>query len=68
MQATTNLVTAGSIWTDIPPPYQTNGANPQFLEPSPAGNKFYRLHKPWGETGSTKLEIRNKPKTQNNKP
>jgi hypothetical protein len=46
LQATTNLVTGGSLWTEIPPPYQTNGANLQFTEVSPAGNKFYRLHKP----------------------
>ena len=46
LHATTNLVSAGSVWTEIPPPYQTNGVNLQFSEPSPAGNKFYRLHKP----------------------
>jgi hypothetical protein len=46
LQATTNLVAGGSLWTDIPPPYQTNGANLRFTEPSPAGNKFYRLHSP----------------------
>ena len=28
------------------PPYQTNGANLQFTEPTPIGNKLYRLHKP----------------------
>jgi len=33
-------------WPQIPPPYQTNGANLQFTEPVPVGNKFYRLHKP----------------------
>lgn len=32
-------------WTQLPPPYQTNDANLQFTEPSPAGNKFYRLKK-----------------------
>jgi hypothetical protein len=46
LHATTNLVTTGSMWTEIPPPYQTNGANLQFTEPSSTGNKFYRLHKP----------------------
>lgn len=45
LHATTNLLTAGSVWTEIPPPYQTNSANLQFTEPSPAGNKFYRLKK-----------------------
>ncbi|MCX6922273.1 MAG: hypothetical protein NT154_03495, partial [Verrucomicrobia bacterium] len=47
LHATTNLVTSGSVWTEIPPPYQTNGlTNISFAEPSPLGNKFYRLHKP----------------------
>ena len=47
LHATTNLVTGGSVWTEIPPPYQTNGlTNISFTEPSPVGNKFYRLHKP----------------------
>lgn len=47
LHATTNFVTAGSVWTEIPPPYQTNGLTSIFVtEPSPVGNKFYRLHKP----------------------
>lgn len=46
LHSTTNLVTGGSMWTEISPPYPTNGANLQFTEPLPVGNKFYRLHKP----------------------
>jgi hypothetical protein len=46
LHAATNLVTAGGLWTEIPPPYQTNGAKLQFAEPAPLGSKFYRLHKP----------------------
>ena len=46
LHATTNLVTAGSAWVEIPPPYATNGTSLYFVEPTPAGNKFYRLHKP----------------------
>jgi len=46
LHATTNMVTGDSLWTEIPPSYQTNGPNLQFSEPLPAGNKFYRLHKP----------------------
>jgi hypothetical protein len=47
LHASTNLVTAGSVWTEIPPPYQTNGlTNISFTEPAPGGNKFYRLHRP----------------------
>ena len=45
--ATPNLAPGGSTWSEIPPPYQTQGTtNLFFLEPSPTGNKFYRLHKP----------------------
>ena len=31
--ATTNLVAGGSVWTGIPSPCQTNGANLQLTEP-----------------------------------
>jgi hypothetical protein len=46
LQTTTNLVTSGSVWTGIPAPYATNVTSLYFVEPTPAGNKFYRLHKP----------------------
>jgi hypothetical protein len=46
LQATSNLVTSGSVWTEIAPPYATNATSLYFVEPTPAGNKFYRLHKP----------------------
>jgi len=47
LQATENLLNEGAVWTEIPPPYQTNAANMIFFtEPAPEGNKFYRLHKP----------------------
>ena len=47
LHATTNLATTPISWTEIPPPYQANGlTNLSFTEPSPRGNKFYRLHKP----------------------
>lgn len=34
------------IWTQIPPPYATNATDCYVTEPSPSGNRFYRLHKP----------------------
>jgi len=43
LQATTNLVTAGSIWREYS--YQTNGATCFRIEPPPTGNRFYRLSK-----------------------
>ncbi len=43
---TNRVVGVSAPWPQIPPPYQTNGAYLQFTEPSPAGNRFYRLHKP----------------------
>ncbi len=46
LEATNALPNLAAPWPQIPPPYQTNGANLQFIEPSPTGNKFYRLHKP----------------------
>jgi hypothetical protein len=46
LHATTNLVTSGSVWTEIPPPYSTNGTDAYHVEPLPPGKKFYRLHKP----------------------
>lgn len=46
LHATTNVVTSGSVWTEIPPPYATNATSLYFVEPTPAGNKFYQLHKP----------------------
>jgi len=44
LQATTNLVTAGSVWTSHT--YATNGANCIYSESPPSGNRFYRLSKP----------------------
>jgi hypothetical protein len=44
LQATTNLLSTGSIWTDYS--YQTNGATCRRIESSPAGNNFYRLKLP----------------------
>jgi hypothetical protein len=46
LHATTNLVTSGSVWTEIPQPYSTNAADTYHVEPLPPGKKFYRLHKP----------------------
>jgi hypothetical protein len=46
LEATNALPSVIAPWPLIAPPYETNGANLQFTEPSPAGNKFYRLRKP----------------------
>jgi hypothetical protein len=46
LHATTNLVTTGSVWTEIPPPYAINATSLYFVEPIPTGNRFYRLHQP----------------------
>ena len=46
LEWTNALPQVAAPWPQIPPPYQTNGGNLQFIEPSPTGNKFYRLHKP----------------------
>jgi hypothetical protein len=44
LQATTNLMTSGSSWTEYP--YQASGAPCSRIESPPTGNRFYRLHKP----------------------
>jgi hypothetical protein len=44
LEATTNLITAGSVWT--PRSYETNGANCIYIESPPSGNRFYRLKNP----------------------
>ena len=44
LQATTNLVSAGSAWNAYP--YVTNGENCIYIESLPTSGKFYRLHKP----------------------
>jgi hypothetical protein len=41
LQATTNLLTAGSTWT--PCAHTTNEANCIYIESAPWGRKFYRL-------------------------
>jgi len=46
LEATNALPAVSMPWPTIPPPYQTNGTNLQVVEPLPAGNMFYRLHKP----------------------
>lgn len=45
LQATTNLVSTGSVWVDYSPPYQTNATSLYYIESLPTGNKFYRLKK-----------------------
>ncbi len=45
LESTNSLPQVSAAWPQITPPYQTNGANLQFTEPAPVGNKFYRLHK-----------------------
>ena len=44
LQATTNLPTTETIWTDYS--YQTNGATCRRIDPPPAGKRFYRLKLP----------------------
>ena len=46
LDTATTLVGGSLLWTEVSPPYETNGLNLQFREPTPIGNKFYRLHRP----------------------
>jgi hypothetical protein len=45
LQWTASLLVTNS-WTDIAPPYATSATNSVYVEFAPAGNRFYRLHKP----------------------
>jgi hypothetical protein len=45
LESTNALPGISAPWPQIPPPYQTNGANRQFTESSPTGNEFYHLRK-----------------------
>jgi hypothetical protein len=46
LHATANLVPAGNLWTEVPPPYTAAGPTLQFSDSALLGQKFYRLHKP----------------------
>ncbi len=47
LQSATSLSSGSVRWAEISPPYQTNGTSSIFFtEPAPAGNRFYRLHRP----------------------
>jgi hypothetical protein len=46
LECATELGAGASVWTQIPPPYQTNATDIFYVEPPPATNRFYRLHKP----------------------
>lgn len=43
---TANLTGTPVLWTELPPPYPTDGTNFWFAEPYPTGNRFYKLTKP----------------------
>jgi hypothetical protein len=46
LQTTTNLAAKPIVWATVPPPYQTNATSAYYVEPTPRGNKFYRLFSP----------------------
>lgn len=46
LQKTNALPATPAAWPEIPPPYQTNGPNLQYVEPAAYGTMFYRLCKP----------------------
>jgi len=45
LQYTTSL-SAPVTWNDIPGPYQTDGTHRYYVEATPTGNRYYRLHHP----------------------
>jgi hypothetical protein len=46
LEYTAVLTSGTNVWTQIPPPYQTNATECYVTEPTPSGNRFYRLHQP----------------------
>lgn len=45
LEYATMLTGATNAWTQFPLPYQTNAMDCYITEPSPSGNRFYRLKK-----------------------
>ena len=45
LQWTSSLAGTNS-WTEIASPYPVSGTNYVYVDVAPAGNRFYRLHKP----------------------
>jgi hypothetical protein len=46
LEAVSNVPATPAAWTVLPPPYTANGTNLTYVEPVPAGDRFYRLTKP----------------------
>jgi hypothetical protein len=46
LEWTNRLDAVSAPWPQVSPPYQTNATQAWIVEPAPAGNRFYRLHKP----------------------
>jgi len=46
LEAASGLPATPLSWTVLPPPYTVNGTNLTYVEPVPAGDRFYRLTKP----------------------
>jgi hypothetical protein len=46
LEWTNSVPSVSNTWPRISPPYQTNAAQAWIVVPAPAGDAFYRLHKP----------------------
>ncbi|MCX6916430.1 MAG: hypothetical protein NT167_25865, partial [Verrucomicrobia bacterium] len=46
LEWTNSVPTVSNTWPRISPPYQTNAVQAWIVVPAPAGEGFYRLHKP----------------------
>jgi hypothetical protein len=46
LEWTNTVANASAPWPQVTPPYQTNSTQAWITVSAPAGNRFYRLHKP----------------------
>jgi hypothetical protein len=46
LESTPALSVSALAWTQVTQPYQDDGTNPYITLSAPAGNTFFRLHKP----------------------
>jgi hypothetical protein len=46
LEYTNRVVSVSALWPKVMMPYQTNATQAWIIDPTPTGNKFYRLHKP----------------------
>ena len=52
LEASTNLSAGGGGWTPVQPPFQTNAGTLFFTDTPSLAHRFYRLHRPSGQSSN----------------